>query len=84
MGNLKLTIVTKYLFDFFDDINFICYPKDGATFVDIPDIGEVHREYDESQFESPNKFHNAVVSGVSQIFKYKSCIKKNKQKKQNN
>ena len=39
------------------------------------DIKEIHTEYDESQFESPNEFHNAVVSSVSWIFKYKSCMK---------
>ena len=59
----------------FDGINFISYPKDGAAFAKIPDIGEVHTEYDESQFESHNDFHNAVVSGVSRIFKYRSCMK---------
>ena len=40
----------------------------------IPDIREVHTEYDQSQFKSANDFHNAVVSGVSRIFKYKSCM----------
>ena len=59
----------------FDSINFISYPKDGATFARTPDIGEVHTEYDESLFESPNQIHNAVVSGVSRTFKYKSCMK---------
>ena len=59
----------------FDGINFTSHPKHGATFSRIPDIGEIHTGYDESQFESPNQFHNAVVSGVSRIFKYKSCMK---------
>ena len=59
----------------YDDIKFISYPKDGATFAEIPDIGEVHTEYDETEFDSPNDFHKAVVSGVSRIFKYRSCLK---------
>ena len=45
-----------------DGINFISYPKDGATFTEIHDIGEVHIENDESQFESPNKWCNGYSS----------------------
>ena len=37
----------------FGGINFIFCVKRWATFTEIPDIGEVHTEYDESQFESP-------------------------------
>ena len=73
---MELTIVTKLFGFLMASTSYPVYPKDEATFVDIPDLGEVHTEYGESQLESLNEFHNAVVSGVLQIFKYKSCRSK--------
>lgn len=54
------------------------FPKEGASLDEIPDIDAIDEEYDDSQLTSTNDFKNALVSGVSNMFKFRSCKCKSK------
>ena len=74
MGKLETNHCYKVVVWIFGGIYFISYPKDEQPLLRyLTSGGWVHS----ASSMSPNLSHqtNAVVSGVSQIFKYKSCNK---------
>ena len=60
----------------YNGIKFLSYPKEGGSFTEISDIGDVVKQGDgSSHTKSSNDIHNAVICGVSRLFKYRSCVK---------
>ena len=53
---------------------YLNFPKEGGSSTKTDDIGDV-AEISDSNQDTSNDLHNATISGVSRLFKYKSCIK---------
>ena len=67
----------------YNEMTYISFPKGGAKYEEISDIGEIQSE--PINFGPSNEFANAYVSGVSHIFKYTACMKcKSKVEETNN